>query len=784
MKIAISFFITLIIMASLSALPACAAVTEDEGIISLLKELEIMQGNEYGDMMLDKKVSRAEFAKIAIAASPEKNSVAVGLKQSPYRDVPYTTWYAPYIKAAVSAGYVVGYLDATFRPENTVTYEEAATILLRVLGYDDSTFTDAYPYGQISKANDLLMFDELNASLGDELTRRQVMRMVYNSLKATTSTSKKLIASHDCTITENVDVIAIEKQQNNLGADELLTSSGTFKTSEGFNENSVGMTGTIYVKNETDVIAFIPDMDNSYIDYEEYFVYSVLSNYTIIGYIDGKFEKIDIPQNGTFYQDYYGTTYSDDYQNGDTTKAPLATRLYMGDILYVKRKDNGAIDYFTYSHHELTGPLKVTSDNWISQIGANNSSKVFRNGSEKGVSAVRNDEIVYYSEPIDVVFVYNEKVTGVYQDATPNIDTPKSVVVSSKTYEIESADAFYDLSSSGKYKYGDTVTLLLGKEGKVAGVADTGKNSITPAELNAGYVIESGKKEFTNYSNDTYTGYYAKLILTNGSEAVYETNTEYKSLVCSAVTVTFKDGKAILNKIKGGSVSGKVNASKGMIGGEYVADNIKILDTVGSDQNDNPLYCKTYLQRIDGVTLSGTQVLYSSKNSNGEIDELILHDVTGDQYTYGIVTKSSKAGIETEKLTNPIDGKPVGVTSASYSGSYTAIIDGETMTYNTNLSMNASGPYRLLIQNYAVIKATALPSYSGYISDLSYSEAVIGSYSYLLADNVVVYLRDSQFNFMKIPIEQAISSGYKMTAYYDKAQSSGGRIRIIICTDK
>ena len=140
-----------------------AASAAESGIISLLNDLEIMQGDGNGDMGLERAVSRAEFAKIAIAASPAKNSVAVGLKVSPYKDVPHTKWYAPYIRAAVTAGYVAGYLDATYRPDNTVTYEEAITVMLRILNYADNEFGAAYPYGQIAKAKGLDMLDNVNA---------------------------------------------------------------------------------------------------------------------------------------------------------------------------------------------------------------------------------------------------------------------------------------------------------------------------------------------------------------------------------------------------------------------------------------------------------------------------------------------------------------------------------------------------------------------------------------------------------------------------------------------
>jgi hypothetical protein len=33
---------------------------------------------------------------------------------------------------------------------------------------------------------------------------------------------------------------------------------------------------------------------------------------------------------------------------------------------------------------------------------------------------------------------------------------------------------------------------------------------------------------------------------------------------------------------------------------------------------------------------------------------------------------------------------------------------------------------------------------------------------------------------MKIPIEDAINGSYKLKAYYDKSESEGGRIRVII----
>ena len=51
---------------SLSTLPALADWNNDEDIMSLLSELNIMVGDDDGNLRLDDNVSRAEFAKIAV----------------------------------------------------------------------------------------------------------------------------------------------------------------------------------------------------------------------------------------------------------------------------------------------------------------------------------------------------------------------------------------------------------------------------------------------------------------------------------------------------------------------------------------------------------------------------------------------------------------------------------------------------------------------------------------------------------------------------------------------
>ena len=732
-----------------------AQTTREDGIISLLNALEIMQGDENGDMQLDRKVSRAEFAKITVAASEAKNSVAFGLNISPYKDVPYTEWYAPYVQTAVTQGYVKGYLDATYRPDNTVTYEEAVTMMLRVLGYDDSSFGIAYPYGQISKAQDIDILGDVNAQIGDEMTRRQVMYLVYNALQAKASNAAAagtLLSAHDCVMYEDANIISSSAQSSSLGSDKVFTSSGEYTKGDYFDEDSVGMEGDMFVKNSKEVIAFVPDNKTSN-GYEKYVVYSTLPN-AVVGYSHGSFETIDIPDHTTVYKNQTATTY-----------LGVKSSLEMGDLLYVKRTDGGSIDYVSYEEGNLEGPVCVKGSEWMDSFATNSSTAIMRSGNKVSASDIQINDIIYYSEDLNMILAYTDKVTGVYEKASPTKDSPTIVTVSGKEYTVESVEAFDALSSSGSCKYGDTKTLLLGRTGEVAGVvggSGASASSVTYGNSTSGFLIEAGKKDFTNPDNTVYASYYAKVVTPDGNVNEYATNNNCSSLICSAVRMSFKDGKASITISRSnGGVSGKVSASKGTIGDTELAEDVKILDTSGTYSDDMPGYCRIYPQRNDGVTLSSSNVLYYSKNGAGEIDELILKDVTGDTYSYGLVTKRDKA-----------------------TGAYTIDIDGVQNTYMTGFTSNATGPHRFKIGSTGVKSMQQLVAYSQGVSELTRTEATIGNQKYLLSDKVVVYHRTDVSTYMKLPLDDAINGDYRLTAYYDRAQTSGGRIRIIIAEDK
>ena len=96
-------------------------------------------------------------------------------------------WASEYIKLAVEQGWMSGYVDGTFRPDNPVTLEEACTALLKMLGYDSSTLAGSYPTAQLTKASAVGLLDDVDAVQGQSLTRQDCVMLFYNLLTSDNS---------------------------------------------------------------------------------------------------------------------------------------------------------------------------------------------------------------------------------------------------------------------------------------------------------------------------------------------------------------------------------------------------------------------------------------------------------------------------------------------------------------------------------------------------------------------------------------------------------------------
>ena len=76
----------------------------------------------------DNTVTRAEFSKMINSALK-----ITGMSPAEFKDVKAADWYSDVVKSAQYAGYIKGYEDNSFRPNNPITRQEAAVILSRIV---------------------------------------------------------------------------------------------------------------------------------------------------------------------------------------------------------------------------------------------------------------------------------------------------------------------------------------------------------------------------------------------------------------------------------------------------------------------------------------------------------------------------------------------------------------------------------------------------------------------------------------------------------------------------
>ena len=95
--------------------------------IGYMQQFGIITGYADGSFRPDASVTRAEFA--AIASRFEK--LTEGNKS--FSDVPSSHWAAKYINFAATRGWVNGYADGTFKPNNSITRAEVAAVTCRLL---------------------------------------------------------------------------------------------------------------------------------------------------------------------------------------------------------------------------------------------------------------------------------------------------------------------------------------------------------------------------------------------------------------------------------------------------------------------------------------------------------------------------------------------------------------------------------------------------------------------------------------------------------------------------
>ena len=170
---------------SVLVLPASAASLNNSAIQTAIT-LGAMDTSQAGS--LDAAVTRGAFAKMLVSFSAYRESASQqGNLGTLYKDVPGSSQWAPYVRIAVQQGWMNGYTDGTFRPDNTVTLEEACTAALKLLGYKMTDLNGVFPTAQLNKAQELGLRNQLNRSQSEAMNYEDCALLLYNTLTANTA---------------------------------------------------------------------------------------------------------------------------------------------------------------------------------------------------------------------------------------------------------------------------------------------------------------------------------------------------------------------------------------------------------------------------------------------------------------------------------------------------------------------------------------------------------------------------------------------------------------------
>ena len=197
----LALLLAVCIGASMLVLPANAAGSNTA--VQVAVTLGGLTADQTDQASLDSALTRGQLAKLLVAFSAYRESVASqGTTGKLFSDVTADNRWAPYIRIAVQQGWLSGYTDGSFRPDNGVTLEEACTAVLKLLGYDVTTLSGTFPAAQLNKANSLGLRANLNRKQGEALTLSDGAVLLYNALTAATSEGSVYGTSLGFTVTD------------------------------------------------------------------------------------------------------------------------------------------------------------------------------------------------------------------------------------------------------------------------------------------------------------------------------------------------------------------------------------------------------------------------------------------------------------------------------------------------------------------------------------------------------------------------------------------------------
>lgn len=740
------------------------AATRQE--VDLLRMMGIVSGDDKGNFNPIGTLTRAQFCKMAIEAMGRGDEETLYRTRTLFPDVRSTHWARGYINMAATmtiggstsedgsntggTKLIRGMSDGTFQPDRAITYAEAVTILMRTLGYDDTSVGMLWPDGYLNLAGEIGLTSGLTLKSGDSLTRAQAAHLFCNLLNSKTKSGSRYVNTLG-TAKENVIILALDVKGTDGEEGAIRTSDGVYHVASGVVPSSLqGRRGTLILNEKDQIVTFFADAAE-----QKAVVVSKAQATWLIGE-DGI--RYNIPAEATIYTDTENTTY-------DKVWVDLAPGTQVTLFLTSGGKVDSMYANLALAEEAIVVTKSVSDHAFDSITGGARNMKYYRNNYPSALTEIRQYDVITYDAEANILHATSQHVTGMYENASPNPEAPRTVTVLGRQFPVM-ASATETLAS---FKIGQEITLLLTQDGQVAG-------AVSPKDLRASVIGLVDEISSTS----------VKVTLLNGMQLESVPNPEQKGLEISElkgalVSVTSTElGTVNLTKVTGRNLKEPFHV-KNMTMGEYrVIDGVALYERVGTS-----VLTSISLEDLTLEKIPAGKIAYVHRNSDDAVDIIILRDVTGDQYAYGFYSyNDGRGGTDDEEVINPDledDGffAPEGTVTIRNSGKYNTV---ETLYTSDSYRDGAAGG--LVASRDGTVAASVdlkmLKNVSrhDFFTKDGITYVTVKDVTYPVSKEVECYNRPAKVWFDSLTEARAFSDN--LTLYYDRSPEEGGKIRLIV----
>lgn len=779
-------FVSLCLAGLIMVAPASAVFTDisDSRVsqtAAVLDALGIMQGVGGGSFAPGKALTRAQFCKLAVTAMGVTD-VSPYASYTIFPDVKHSHWAAPYINAAVrhpelkEKSIIRGYADGSFGPNKIVSYGEVCTMLLRMLGYKEEDVGPFWPADYIAQAQAIGLTDGVTiADARAAVKRGDAAVLLLNAL----NTDKK--GEEGSTLLDKVasstvkDCILLEtgKTHSGLAADAALfyedgvvDAESPRKTAGTLDSSMIGVYGTIVIGKGSSKVAVgvIPNGNKT----EAYEV------------VNAAADRI-VTTNGTLRPDrktklYISRDYAmDEYEN-------VWANLQSGDTLTLYYNEYGVLQLMAVLPKTTAGAAHSFVYGLATSRRIPAEYTIIKNGAKIDASKLKKYDVVTLDAANRQAIVSDTRLSGKYQTDSTTYSHPSQVEILGKKFSVssEAAATFKDM------KLNDYITLLFDADGNVA--AAYPKKDVS-AEMQ-GIVTKIDAEKAT-------------VTLTNGLTLrdIPIAKDVKTDVMGRLVTVSQSGEKAdLIRRTLSGKTAGNWSVAEGKLGSNAVSSKVRVYEEVLSGAPLNAIN----VSDIDLTSVPASQIKYTVQDNAGTVTNIVLGDVTGESWIYGIgYGKKIKGNFYPPADSGYSDMQPEEQEEYQrkhpeyYSYTYAVVPkywqDGKMVddkeyrvpSLPSGLNGNPIGIPRGYSTDESIVN-TSLDTLKLTLIDTVKPSAFDGSSGvrtkdgyYELAENIGVYVSE-QNRF--VSLQTAKSNYTSFRVYANKTAENGGKIRVIVAS--